>query len=1204
MARIWTTDQQTAITARGGTLLLSAAAGSGKTAVLVERVLQRLIDTQTPCAPENLLVVTFTNAAAAEMKQKITAAVSALAREHPGRHDLARLSLHMQNAQISTMDTFCIRLIRENFSAIGVTPDFRICEGGEANLMRSAAMNKTIHALHEREDGALLPLLEQFFKGSDDALLAECIEKLYDNSCSYPFPALWLDGVAGMYSTDLPIFKTLWGQAILKNINGMLRYCAAIADKAAETLEGVRETEAALYASLRDPIDLLRQNIARCKNLIAQSDWDALASFAASMPFARLGSAKKTPLKEALSAKYNTVKAELQKELPRLLCATEGEHAEDMALLRPVAEGLVFAAKLFRQYFEELKAEANVLDFSDTLHHALNLLYTLENGEPRRTPFALELAEQFEEILIDEYQDTNEAQDMLFRGISKNERNLFMVGDVKQSIYGFRLANPGIFVAQSDRLPLYETENYPAKVILGKNFRSRAGVIGAVNFFFTQIMSRRAGAVQYDAAEMLYCGREDTIENVTDPDMADAEIHFLDYNAQESEERASTAEARPMAALIGGMVRNKIPIEGKDGNRRPVRYGDFCVLLRAASGKSAVYTSVLRQYGIPVQGANSRSFFESREIATFLSLLKVIDNPLCEVELLSALLSPVYGFTPDEIACLRIENRAANLYDLLSLAAQSGDAKTARVLADLQKYRSLCTAGGAAGFIRELLAETKFTAILSAMQDSDERKANIALLLSYAEGYDSWGTPGLSGFLRYLERLRRSEGEQNGKKSGCALLPAGGADNVAIMTIHNSKGLEFPIVILADTFKGFNLQDTSKELLIHTKLGIGMQIRKPEEFKKYPSVAYCAIKNQIIEDLKSEEMRVLYVALTRAREKLIVLATADNMQKKISDTASRLTFEQGRISPDLILSQSSYAAWLLAACLRHPTAGGVLRGELETTSALPPEFVLESAPPLKVLLSPPQSPEEMQPGEMLCTQPAPEEDEEREAREQAMLALLHERMDYAYPYASLGRVASKYAASALSHTAQSTEFIGLSKPAFLKGEPLSGADAGTAAHKFLQFCDFSRAKTDFEAEKERLLLQNRLSAEQAAALRPEKILAFLESPLCARILNAQSVYREKRFAITVRAGEIDPTLPPETADEPVLIQGVTDLVFVENGRCVIVDYKTDRVNDKEDLTERYAAQLRIYKQAVERVFGLPVCETVLYSLHLNKAMPF
>lgn len=1192
MSRNWTPEQKTAIEARGGNLLVSAAAGSGKTAVLVERVIGRLTDSSQPCSPDQLLIVTFTNAAAAEMKQKIISAVSALAMKNPNRPNLIKLQIQIQNANISTMDSFCIKLVRENAAILGIEADFRVIQGGELSIMRSNALNETLDSLHNSDDESLLPLIEMFFKGSSDSPLGEAIESLYDHSCSYPFPQLWLKSIENMYTCDSPLVESAWGETILNEISSILDYSAALYDDMAGLVE--EEGDEEVQKKAENILETIKFNILECRKLHAEKNWDALLLFSQNMDFLRMSLGKASPLTRVLGNKNNGIK-DCLRSIDSLLCATEAEHKEDMAFLRPIVEGLIYGTSLFTENFKKLKSEANAMDFSDVLHNALNLLYTNTDGKLERTNLAIELSEQYKEVLIDEYQDTNEAQDLLFHGLSRNKQNMFMVGDVKQSIYGFRLANPGIFINHSKR-PLYKDENYPAKVILGKNFRSRHGVLDGVNYIFSQIMSPRAGAVLYDESERLYCGRSDTKSEIPD-----TEIQFIDFQPQDSEKSTvklrAESEAEHLAALIKKMVESKQIIEDNEGKRRPLNYGDFCILFRAKA--DLVYSETLSRHGIPSQTENSRSFFESREISHLLSLLRVIDNPLSDVELLSLLLSPFYGFTADEVAAMRIKDRHARLYDLLSLEKKEGNEKVSTLLADLQRYRSLSSIETAADFIRNLISETKYTSLLFPMGEAEKRRANVEIFISFAEEYDSYGTGGLAGFLRYINRLSRTDKESRSdrKLKSASLNPSGG-NSVKLMTIHSSKGLEFPVVILAATTKGFNTRDATKSLTIHSKLGLGIQIQKPDEFKKYPSIGHAAIGNTISREQKSEEMRILYVALTRAREKLIVLATESNFDKKINELASLTVLDGKKISPHFVLEQSSFYLWLLMSCLRHPNGGAVLRERLEESAYLPEGFLLEDAAPINISLSPPLMYEEKEEEKVA---PIEETEEERQEKEE-LLSLLHERIDYEYPYKALESLSSKYAASSLANTAADFETYALSKPNFLVGEIESGAEAGTAAHIFLQHCDFALAAKDIQDEIRRQTAEKRLSPQQAKAIRPEQLQAFFDSSLFARILAAEPAYREKRFSISLPALEIAPDLPPTLAEEKIFIQGITDLIFVENGEAVIVDYKTDRVKKAEDLIARYKAQLHIYKKTAEKVLGLPVKECYIYSLSLNEAI--
>lgn len=1169
--RKWTPDQQNAIEARGGTLLVSAAAGSGKTAVLVERVIQRLLDPVNGCDADRLLVVTFTKAAAAEMRERISAAISARRSAQPDDARLLRQQMLLPCASICTIDSFCNDLVRENFHKLDLSPDYKILDAGEIALLRGEAMDAVLEGFYQENDPAFTELLELVRKGRDDAELTDTVYRLYDYTQAYPFPEEWIKKARTLCRTGLPEADNPW----MAEIRAYIREALSFAQLTTQGALNLLESEPALLEKYAPAFRSDLNALSHIQDALDNDGWDALCEAMESIKFVRLPNAPKdytdSPIKAAARESRDRVK-DTVKKMQEALCANTAENEEDMAYLAPLLNKLFDLTLRFSAEFAQLKKEKHATDFSDIEHLALSLLIERQDGRICRSPLAEELSERYAEILVDEYQDTNEAQDLLFRMLSHNEENLFLVGDVKQSIYRFRQAMPEIFLNRRDRLPPYEHDNYPARITLGRNFRSRKGVTGMVNFLFRQLMSKPLG-------EMEYTKEEELVPAASYPQGQgpDCELHLLDAG-DKGDNSAAVYEARYIAARINQMLREGLTVQD-GGKTRPARRKDFCILLRGIKGKADVYVQELARCGVPAWAELSGGFFDTAEIRTMLSLMRILDNPLQDVPLLSVLFSPIYGFTPDDAAALREIKKHTPLYRCMTQAAKQGDQKCEAFLSQLSFLRRLSATLPAESLLRRIYEETGYPALVQAMGGAEQRAANLQLLLSYAAKYEAAGHQGLTGFIRFIDRLE----EQQAQLSAASAVSES-ADVVRVMSIHKSKGLEFPVCILANCAGAFNQSGRNQRLLLHAKLGAGLMRRDEETLRLFSTIPHTAVRLASERSELSEELRVLYVALTRAREKLMLIMTMKNPEKKLSALASAFD-GQSAFPPFAVRNAKSYGDWLLTAALRHPDAAP-LRALLpeQKIPLLNADFSLRT---------------------VIC--PAPAETEVAEAADVqelppdlALEAEIRRRVEYEYPYAALSRSVAKRAASSLGEQEMQFSMIGVSRPSFLEKEGLSPAERGTALHKFMQFSDYRRAGKDPDAEVARLVEKGFLSEAEGKAVDRKRVAAFFQSTLAKRMLQSETLLREYKFTFFLPAGECDDGLPDSVAQEKVLVQGIADCVFVENGKLIIVDYKTDRIAHEDALVERYRAQLSVYRRALAECIGLPVGQTLLYSFHLGK----
>ena len=1176
----WTPQQAAAIEARGGSLLVSAAAGSGKTAVLTERVMRRVFDEKNPTDIDRLLIVTFTEAAVAQMREKISGRLQHLLAERPGDAALRRQMILLERAHISTIDSFCAALVRQNFQTLGLTPDFFVGDENELQNLREAALRECAEEFYAGEQGAqFTQLAELISTGRDDRKLFETVYRLYDFIRSHPFYDEWLDEKLAMYDDPADVCETVWGRVLLDYTGQALHYCASLLGEAAALCAGQEKLEKAYLGPLQT--DLARVQAAEAALRTGQG-WDALgALLGEAKKLTRLGAVRgenENPAKLRIGAVRDEVKAILARLADGLFSSTAQEFAEDVAYLRPRIGMLFSLTKAFAARLDEKKRERRMVDFADLEHFALALLYDrtrrTPDNRPTRTRLALELADQFDEIMIDEYQDTNEAQNMIFSAVARGqEENLFLVGDVKQSIYRFRQAMPELFLHKKRTFAVYDGAHYPAKITLGANFRSRAGVTNAVNFVFRQLMSEELGELDYTDEEAL-------IPRAAYPESAEisTELAVLCTGEDDGGEEKILPEARWVARRVADMLEQGYPV-AEDGAYRAARPGDFCILLRAAQQKPAAFVRELRALGINAWADRQGGYLASREVTVMLCFLRVIDNPLLDIPLASVMLSELFAFTPDELAAVRLSGRSRALWLSVCERAREGDEKCAALMQSVERYGTFAVTEPADALLRRIYQETDYVSVMAAMPMGEARAANLRLLAEYAASCGQSGHKGLGGFVRFLDRVE----ERGGDLSPASTLGEGD-DVVRVMTIHRSKGLEFPIVFLCDTAKGHNKGDYTRErTILHPRLGFACKRRDAARLAEYTTVPMEALRLESERAALSEELRVLYVAMTRAKEKLIITCVQNKLESKVKSLAAGIGGGQ-RLSGFVVRRCRSYADWLLLCALRHPD-GAPLRGvaALDDSVVLPEESRL-----LVTLCQPPPAPEcvrESERAEPVCAPSAQE------------LDAITARTAFCYAHAAATAMPAKLGVSAVAEHATRAAFRFTRAPRFLVGGELSGAQRGSALHTFLQFADYAAAVRDVQAELLRMERLGYLTSAQRQGVEAHRLTRFFASPLYGRIAAAGEVRRELRFLSQVPATE----LPGGEGcpDETVTVQGVADCVFLEDGEAVIVDYKTDAVQTPDELRERYAPQLRMYRRILSQSLRIPVKECVLYSFFLG-----
>lgn len=1254
----WTTEQQQVIDLRNRNILVSAAAGSGKTAVLVERIVKIITDKNHPVDIDHLLIVTFTNAAAAEMRERIGNAIEKALDEQPGDEHLLRQLTLIHNAQITTIDSFCLYVVRNHFHEIDLEPNFRIGDEGELKLLREDVLGRVLEQNYEEPSEAFSDFVEGYASGRTDAALNEMILQLYEFSRSYPWPEKWLDSFVGIYRIENreELDRAEWLAPLTQNIRFVLKDCEQLLKQALAVTQqddGPYMYEKAVRSDL-EKYESLSKLTSFCELSGALSDikYDRLAS---SRGFE--GDPDKLELVKSLREQAKDVVKKLCKQY--FFCSPE-MMIEQLERTEPMLEEVVRLTKQFAEEFAAAKRRKNLVDFHDVEHFALQILVDEETEKAKKT--AEEFRDTFEEIMIDEYQDSNEVQETLLCSISREERgenNIFMVGDVKQSIYRFRLARPELFMKKYDSYSLEESTTQ--RIDLHKNFRSRAEVLACTNDIFYKIMARSLGNVEYDAEAALYPGASYPVSADFTPEilLADSNDELLEDTELTDKK---TLEAKIVAEEIKHLMKTQPVTDKAAGTLRAAHYSDIVILLRSLSGWADSLVEVLNENGIPAHTVSSTGYFSTVEVQTVLSMLRLLDNPRQDIPMAAVLRSPMAGLTDEELAVLRLEDGSVPFHEaVLELAeglyeeggqieisnseedqkqGRNADEKTEnhieitahwKLLKFYKKYkqlRQLVPDTPIHELIEIILRETGYGHYVAAMPAGNRRTANLNMLLEKAAAYEKTSYKGLFHFVRYIDELQKYDVD-----FGEADMVGENEDVVRIMSIHKSKGLEFPIVIVSGMGKNFNKQDTRSKMVLHPELGIGLDYMDGKKRIKSPTIAKKAIAKQIDLENLGEELRVLYVALTRAKEKLILTGTLKDAAEKLEFYRQQANLSKAADRPLSYLTRegaSGYLDWILPAVLSY--------GDKY------PVRIVEAA---ELVLNEVEN--QLEKNEDLT-----ERIEEIEAADTQLVGQLKQRFSQCYPYQVDVLRKNKYSVSELKHRAMRERFEAEQEetvPAFLE-EPVTptiplfiqreesveqetpnrGALRGTAVHRVMECYDFASEKSVHE-QMEAMEKEEKITADMRALVKEQIVADFVSSETGRRMALAQrggALYREKPFVMGFTEEELEnygfgvgsntdsceniyeKTDSDQEKEEQkkvrheedlTLIQGIIDVFWIEKDGIVLLDYKTDRVQQAKELIDRYETQLKLYADALERVFAarkLKVKEILIYSFSLEQ----
>ncbi len=1176
MSRQWTDSQLQAINASGGSVIVSAAAGSGKTAVLVERVISMITDEEKPVDVDRILVVTYTRAAASELKERLHSKLSELIKKDPFNRNLLRQQSLLNKANISTIHGFCSSIVKEYFYTLNIERNFRIADDGELSLIKADALKLTLDSMYAASEPDFFRLVEAFGSDKDDKNLQNIILRIYEFLRSHPYPQWWIKEKLDMFSDFESINDSIWYKLIFEYAKDAVEFLSDNLDSTYKYLNCDEYIAEKMHPLIKGDSEFLE----RVKNALAHTTQfdikETLDTFVAGT-FPRMPGYKDDPIKLKVQNNRAVFKKVVEK-LKTLFRFSQNECKEQIADLFVISTQLLNCVSQFSDDFQRLKALKKVADFSDLEHWTIELL--VDENTKEYTEHAFNIRTRFDQIMVDEYQDANEAQDLIFTAISNNGENLFFVGDVKQSIYGFRQAMPQLFLEKKNTSELYEEDNpvFPAKILLDRNFRSIFGVTDVVNFFFRELMSESVGDIKYDDTESLKCGAKYDEEKD-----ANVSYHLIDCE-NEQDVDVSVIEASHIAETISALISSHYKV--KDGDSyRDVTFSDFAVLMRK-KGEAPIYVDELISRGIPAYCEVSTTFINAHEISVMTSFLSVIDNPALDIELLTVLMSPIFGFTPDDLARIRCDSRYSTLYRSVLQKANDGDKKCSHFIEELSYYRDICITTPVSLLIDTIYDRTGYQSIISAVSDTDMPANNLRLLKEYARDFESSGSKGLSKFVSYLNRLKA----QGSDVKASLDVSSTSVNAVRVMSIHASKGLEFPVCILANTNRKFS-SDVKENVLLHSDYGIAVKHRDEKTNVSDTTMPRLALSLAIKRDEMSEELRVLYVAMTRAKQKLIMISTHKNVEKYLTNIASKIP-DSGILTPYTIKNCTFLCEWITMCAMIHKD-GEKLREIAQAD--ITPDSSVES--PLDIKIVPVFS--SVLEDDVECEIVEENGTQDGITTECDVCEVLKQRVAFEYKNDYKKALPQKISASELSHKLSDKVFDRiLDTPAFMSDEELTPAQKGTALHAFMQFCDFKKAGEDIESEIERLTENGYISVLQAKSLDREKAVRFINSDIVKRCNNSEKIFKEYRFAIKVNASVIDEKISSDGNDE-IILQGAVDLAFVENGELVIVDYKTDRVKDVNDLHSVYHNQLSIYRDAMEQSTDYKVKECLIYSVYLS-----
>lgn len=1250
----WTKEQEQAIKTRHCNLLVAAAAGSGKTAVLVERIIKIITNEEDPVDIDRLLVVTFTNAAAAEMRERIGDAISKALDKNPESKVLQRQLTLLNKSKITTMHSFCLDVIRNNFHRIDLDPNFRIADGTEEILLKSETIDELFEDKYkeaeEKEESDFLRLVEAYGGGRSDLSLKDIVLDLYKFVMSGPWPEKWIKEAYEAFNIgdNFDFGEAEWGKVIKEAARVELLGIKTLIKKAIDMIKS--------SSGLEPYLDTFNEDLKLIDNLIFSLDsrWELLQNEFENCQFSKLKTLKRNAAydeevkKKVTDIRNKKVKDRI-KQLKNEFFNFDNEGIkENLSFLYPLMKELGNLVLDFNKAYRDKKRERGLLDFNDLEHLALNILTVKdENGEITPSETALEFRKHFDEVLVDEYQDSNLVQEVIINMVSRkltDNPNVFMVGDIKQSIYRFRQAMPGLFLEKYENYSREEGSRERV-ITLYKNFRSRREVIDGVNYIFKVLMSKTVGELEYTEEEALNLGADyKALEDDGSVSGGPIELHIIEKKDMEKEVSEETEEgyeevleeeerldniqieARVAARRIKELMSTESGKEFKvfdknlDGYRN-LQYRDIVILLRATKDYAPIFVEEFEKEGIPVYADTGSGYFETIEIRTMMSLLQIIDNPLSDIPLIAVLRSPIFSFTPEELIDIRLVDSKIPFYMALKkfageAAEQSNDnilKKVNSFLETLEGYRDRALHMPIDELVWYLFTSSGYYGYVGAMPGGIQRQANLRILFERARQFENTSYRGLFNFVNFINKLRSSSGDM-----GSAKILGENENVVRIMSIHKSKGLEFPVVILAAGGKNFNMMDLNDKILYHQKLGLGPEYVDPEKRIQHSTIVKMALRNKIKLETLSEEMRILYVAFTRAKEKLIITGMVNDVGASIGRWHNSLEKDSEGVPEYAALNAKSYLEWIILAMLKHK-AGKELRniagaddfetGKLSSDNSnweiklWSKKDVLNDASEKTV------DNEEEKKVDCEYLEKIKDEKPESKFKEE-----VERRLGFSYRYMEASKIPAKLSVTELKRLANNPEVDEYTtpmfapklskKPAFLEEKKgLSAAERGTIVHFVMQHLDLRKAGcfNEIESQIKSMVTRELLTEEQAKSVNINRILSFFRSPLGVRMLKAndlgRDVKREVAFHMRIKSTEVNKSLSEEIyGEEKTLLMGVIDCFFSEEDGIVLLDYKTDYATAENigEIKKRYEKQIYYYTEALERITGERVKEKYIY----------
>ena len=1156
----WTKEQETAIYKKGDNLLVAAAAGSGKTAVLVERIINKI--TNENIDVDKLLVVTFTNAAATEMRERVLDAIYAKLEKDPDNTNLQRQIVLLNKSHISTIHAFCLEVIKNNFYKTEISPNFRLANTPEIELLRMETLEEVFEELYEEKNETFINLVNTYCGYRDDDRLKDMILKIYKYIQSMPYPEEWLDEKVEDFNINpnIDFSETTWGEILISEEKKVI-------EDGIKILKNINK-KLGLEIELDKWYQIICDDIESLEVISKLETWDEIYLELQNLKFKTWVSDRKivSELKDKAKEVRDSVKTQIDELRKKIFIYNSNKASNDINSMYGILKGIQKVIIVFSNRYKENKIQKNIIDFNDIEHLALQILVSKnEEGIYEPTEVAEEYRKMFEEIAIDEYQDSNEIQEELLKQVSRGN-NIFMVGDVKQSIYKFRQARPELFL---EKYNTYKDN----KIQLFANFRSRKNVLELTNVIFENLMTKDFGSIEYDENEFLIPGQEypKTEENI----LQKAELHIIDASeeAKEDEEEIIIEnvelEAKFVANKVKELMNSNYYVYDKKQGYRKLQYRDIVILLRKTAKVATIYEKALSEFEYPVFSDIGTNYFESMEIQTIMALLKIISNPNNDIALVTVMRSPIANFTDNELLEIRLETEEKSFYEALISYNNNTELYTKiklfldliNELRDKEEYLKLNE------LIWYIYQRTDFYDYVSLMPNGELKTANLRMLFEKAKDYEQGSFKGLYNFINFIDRVTKTNSDMGAPK-----LIGENEDVIRIMSIHKSKGLEFPVVFLCGTGNQFNMLDLNDSILLHTDLGFGPKYISYERKIQYNTLAREAIKYQIRKELKEEEMRLLYVALTRSREKLIITGIDKNLKKSLNDKETELELSNNKVSEEILKKCKSYLDWIEVINISDSR----VKSLMEIYNHSKEEF----------------------------TETNKEEKEEDilQIEEREINPEINRILTWEYPKRELTKIEGKSSVSKLTKGEEEQIEVELKKPNFMEEVlEISKAEIGTIVHLVMQKLDF---KQDYTIEKiEELLCElvqkEIITEKQKEAVPKVKILNFTKSSLFKEIRNANEIYKEQPFYINIPANEIY----QNGVEEEILVQGIIDIYFInKNDEIVLVDYKTDYVpnGNKEYLIEKYKGQLGLYKRAIEEATGKKVKRVCIYSTYLDK----